>query len=81
MNTRSSRRRNDAKPNWSTQSKDRSRSDSPESMDSSRAQFQQLESRLRYSKTDKETAEKKQRLLLEKDLVDLQKKLHAYEVG
>ncbi|UJR31961.1 hypothetical protein I4U23_019434 [Adineta vaga] len=45
----------------------------------SRAQFQQLESRLRYSKTDKDAAEKKQRILIEKDLVDLQVKLQEFE--
>jgi hypothetical protein len=44
------------------------------------AQLQQLESRLRYSKTDKDTAEKKQRILIEKDLVDFQAKLVTYEV-
>ncbi|UJR14762.1 hypothetical protein I4U23_001752 [Adineta vaga] len=44
-----------------------------------RAQLQQLESRLRYSRTDRETAEKKQRILLEKDLVDFNDKLEAYE--
>ncbi len=44
------------------------------------AQLQQLESRLRYSRTDKETAEKKQRILIEKDLVDFKDKLDAYEV-
>jgi len=41
--------------------------------------LQQLESRLRYSRTDKETAEKKQRILIEKDLVDFKDKLDAYE--
>ena len=46
-----------------------------------RAQLQQLESRLRYSKTDKDTAEKKQRVLIEKDLVDFQSKLSVYEVS
>lgn len=46
-----------------------------------RAQLQQLESRLRYSRTDKETAEKKQKILIDKDLVDFQEKLDAYEVG
>ena len=45
------------------------------------AQLQQLESRLRYSKTDKDTAEKKQRILMEKDLVDLQEKVHRFDVG
>ena len=45
-----------------------------------RAQLQQLESRLRYSKTDKDTAEKKQRILLDKDLVDFQGKLSTFEV-
>jgi structural maintenance of chromosome 1 len=45
-----------------------------------RAQLQQLESRLRYSRTDKETAEKKQKILIDKDLVDFQEKLDAYEV-
>ncbi len=44
------------------------------------AQLQQLESRLRYSKTDKDTAEKKQRILIEKDLVDFQAKLAEFEV-
>ncbi|CAF3941920.1 unnamed protein product [Adineta steineri] len=44
-----------------------------------RAQLQQLESRLRYSRTDKETAEKKQRILIDKDLVDFNDKLDAYE--
>jgi structural maintenance of chromosome 1 len=44
-----------------------------------RAQLQQLESRLRYSRTDKETAEKKQKILIDKDLVDFQEKLDAYE--
>ncbi|CAF3528620.1 unnamed protein product [Rotaria socialis] len=44
-----------------------------------RAQLQQLESRLRYSRTDKETAEKKQRILIEKDLVDFKDKLATYE--
>ena len=47
----------------------------------SRAQLQQLESRLRYSKTDKDAAEKKQRILMEKDLVELQVKLHEFEVS
>jgi hypothetical protein len=47
----------------------------------SSAQLQQLESRLRYSKTDKDTAEKKQRILMEKDLVDLQEKVHRFDVG
>ncbi len=45
-----------------------------------RAQLQQLESRLRYSRTDKETAEKKQKILIDKDLVDFQDKLEIYEV-
>jgi hypothetical protein len=40
-----------------------------------------LESRLRYSKTDKDTAEKKQRILMEKDLVDFQAKLAEFEVS
>ena len=44
------------------------------------AQLQQLESRLRYSKTDKDTAEKKQKILIEKDLVDFQAKLAEFEV-
>ncbi|CAF0856463.1 unnamed protein product [Adineta ricciae] len=44
-----------------------------------RAQLQQLESRLRYSRTDRETAEKKQRILIEKDLVDFNDKLEVYE--
>ncbi|CAF1161690.1 unnamed protein product [Adineta steineri] len=44
-----------------------------------RAQLQQLESRLRYSKTDKDTAEKKQRILLEKDLIDFQAKLKDFD--
>ncbi len=44
------------------------------------AQLQQLESRLRYSKTDKDAAEKKQRILIEKDLVDFQAKLNEFEV-
>jgi hypothetical protein len=48
---------------------------------SSSAQLQQLESRLKYSKTDKETAEKRQRILIEKDLVDFQAKLIELEVG
>jgi hypothetical protein len=48
---------------------------------SSSTQLQQLESRLRYSKTDKDTAEKKQRILVDKDLVDFQTKLSAYEVS
>lgn len=43
--------------------------------------MQQLESRLRYSKTDKDAAEKRQRLLMEKDLVELQAKLHAFDVS
>lgn len=47
----------------------------------SSAQLQQLESRLRYSKTDKETAEKKQKILIDKDLVDFKDKLDAYEVS
>lgn len=46
-----------------------------------RAQLQQLESRLRYSKTDKDTAEKKQRILIEKDLVDFQAKLATFDVS
>jgi hypothetical protein len=46
----------------------------------SSAQLQQLESRLRYSKTDKDAAEKKQRILIEKDLVDFQAKLNEFEV-
>jgi hypothetical protein len=46
----------------------------------SSAQLQQLESRLRYSKTDKDTTEKKQRILIERDLVDCQMKARAYEV-
>lgn len=46
-----------------------------------RAQLQQLESRLRYSRTDKETAEKKQRILIDKDLVDFKEKLDAYDVN
>ena len=46
-----------------------------------RAQLQQLESRLRYSKTDKDTAEKKQRVLIEKDLVDFQSKLAVDDVS
>ena len=45
----------------------------------SSAQLQQLESRLRYSKTDKETAEKKQRILMEKDLVDFRAKLAQFD--
>jgi hypothetical protein len=45
-----------------------------------RAQLQQLESRLRYSRTDKETAEKKQKILIEKDLIDFKDKLNTYEV-
>ncbi|CAF4694112.1 unnamed protein product [Rotaria sp. Silwood1] len=44
-----------------------------------RAQLQQLESRLRYSRTDKETAEKRQRILIEKDLVDFNDKLATYD--
>ncbi len=44
------------------------------------AQLQQLESRLRYSKTDKDAAEKKQRILMEKDLVDFQAKLAEFDV-
>ncbi|CAF3075869.1 unnamed protein product [Rotaria socialis] len=44
-----------------------------------RAQLQQLESRLRYSRTDKETAEKKLRILIEKDLLDFQGKLAQYD--
>ena len=49
------------------------------SLSPSSAQLQQLESRLRYSKTDKETAEKKQRILMEKDLVEFQGKSTAFE--
>lgn len=45
------------------------------------AQLQQLESRFRYSRTDKETAEKKQRILIEKDLVDFKEKLATFDVS
>ncbi|CAF4581724.1 unnamed protein product, partial [Rotaria magnacalcarata] len=43
------------------------------------AQLQQLESRLRYSRTDKETAEEKLRILMDKELVGFQSKLDYYE--
>ena len=44
-----------------------------------RAQLQQLENRLRYSKIDKDTAEKKRKLLMEKDLVEYQTKTAEYD--
>ena len=34
---------------------------------------------MRYSRTDKETAEKKQKILIEKDLVDFKDKLETFE--
>ncbi|CAF2037932.1 unnamed protein product [Rotaria magnacalcarata] len=43
------------------------------------AQLQQLESRLRYSRTNKETAEEKLRILMDKELVGFQSKLDYYE--
>ena len=45
-----------------------------------KAQIQQLESRLKYSKTDKDAAEKKLRLLKERDLIECQTNFRSFEV-
>ncbi|CAF0855791.1 unnamed protein product [Didymodactylos carnosus] len=48
-------------------------------LNNSRAQLQQLESRLRYSKGDKDACEKKQRQLIEDDLIKFREKLAEFD--
>ncbi|CAF1247151.1 unnamed protein product [Didymodactylos carnosus] len=50
-------------------------------LNNTRAQLQQLESRLRYSKGDKDACDKKQRQLIEEDLVKFREKLAEFDVS